>query len=52
MKLKLKLSKAEALVVKDALQRHGFDAGWYRHREAEICHSVATQIGRKLDTHH
>ncbi|AMO43841.1 hypothetical protein BJD80_gp037 [Mycobacterium phage Catalina] len=28
MKVRLKISEQEALVVKDALQRHAFDAGW------------------------
>ncbi|AEK07343.1 hypothetical protein PBI_MYXUS_72 [Mycobacterium phage Myxus] len=51
MKVRLKISEQEALVVKDALQRHAFDAGWYRRREADICHAVASKIGRKLDTH-
>ncbi|QFG12571.1 hypothetical protein PBI_TOAKA_72 [Mycobacterium phage Toaka] len=49
--MKIKISKAEAKIIKNALQRHGFEAGWYRQNEAIICHAVATRIGLKLDTH-
>ncbi|QFG11585.1 hypothetical protein PBI_BOGOSYJAY_72 [Mycobacterium phage BogosyJay] len=49
--IKVKMTEEQAVIVKHALQRHGFEAGWYRKNEADVCHAVATKIGRKLDTH-
>lgn len=46
--MKVKLTDEEAVIVKSVLQRHAFEANWYRRNESDVCVSVVDRINHRM----
>ncbi|AHG23855.1 hypothetical protein CH25_gp31 [Mycobacterium phage EagleEye] len=46
--MKIKITEAEAIIVKSVLSRHAHQGSWYRQREVDVCVGVIDQITKKF----